>query len=840
MRKRLWPMLLVFTVLLAVPVGPALAGFAGTDLFIPMAGRGAGAYPSNWFTTVYLYNPNPTAVTVDLTFLERNKDNVATAPPRVTETLAAGETKVYDNIVEATFGKSAYGAVRITCASKVVASARVFSKESADAPLTQSFGQDFAATPASFAIGLNESTDILGGYSTLPYQDSAARFNIGCVETTGAGSATVRWVARDGAGQQQKSYDRVVPRLSQTQGFFHQYFDGIDLTNSRVSASVIAGSGRVICYGSLVTNDKEQPKPVQDPTTFEMVYKDSLLGIATVQHDATLQGDGTAGAPLGLAAGAVSQGKLAAGGGTAGQVLGTDGTSLVWRTPAAGGLVLPYSDSGNTTDPAPLFSLVNLGTGVGLQVDSDGGTRRGALVSSDAGVYGHTMVCGGEHRGVLGLSTCTGAYGELGRPGVGVLGDGYAYGVHGRSADGDGVFGESSASNKSGVFAVNDNPAGWAGFFRGRVGIAGVLECTGCVGKGALAATGGANGQVLGTDGTSLRWQDPTSGGGLTLPFADDATTTGTVFDISNWATGNSGQAIAGHFPQHGVHGVLGAHNVGVSGESINGVGVRGKSSTAAGVYGTSDYYGVLGQSGNNDGVKGTTSESAHAGVFGQNDATGTSGALGAYSAGVDGHGTTYGVRGISDDNTGVFGHGGVYGVHGESDTGDGVFAESTAGYKSGLYAVNDNAAGYAAVMRGRVKATQLQGGGAVYADADGVLTLSSSDRRLKTAIADLAGEVDVLAVLAGLRPVAFTWDTSQVRATRFGDRREIGLIAQEVEAVLPHVVGASADGTRTLDYAKLTALLIEVAKAQQAEIAAQRGTIGGLLARVERLEAGR
>jgi hypothetical protein len=37
---------------------------------------------------------------------------------------------------------------------------------------------------------------------------------------------------------------------------------------------------------------------------------------------------------------------------------------------------------------------------------------------------------------------------------------------------------------------------------------------------------------------------------------------------------------------------------------------------------------------------------------------------------------------------------------------------------------------------------------------------------------------------------VAFDWDTSQERARSPGDRREIDLIAQEVEAVLPHVVG--------------------------------------------------
>ena len=54
---------LVLTLVAAAVATPLLAGFAGTDLFIPMAGRGVGAYPSNWFTTVYLYNPSLTGVT---------------------------------------------------------------------------------------------------------------------------------------------------------------------------------------------------------------------------------------------------------------------------------------------------------------------------------------------------------------------------------------------------------------------------------------------------------------------------------------------------------------------------------------------------------------------------------------------------------------------------------------------------------------------------------------------------------------------------------------------------------------------------------------------------------
>jgi hypothetical protein len=53
-------------------------------------------------------------------------------------------------------------------------------------------------------------------------------------------------------------------------------------------------------------------------------------------------------------------------------------------------------------------------------------------------------------------------------------------------------------------------------------------------------------------------------------------------------------------------------------------------------------------------------------------------------------------------------------------------------------------------------------------------------------------------------------------------------------------VVATGADGYKPVDEANLAALLVEVAKALQAELAAQRGVIDGLHARVDRLDAGR
>jgi hypothetical protein len=66
----------------------------------------------------------------------------------------------------------------------------------------ESMGQDFAAVPASFAIGTGEKTQALGVHQTIPTEDSEFRFNFGFVETTGH-LVTVRVRAFDGSGADQ-------------------------------------------------------------------------------------------------------------------------------------------------------------------------------------------------------------------------------------------------------------------------------------------------------------------------------------------------------------------------------------------------------------------------------------------------------------------------------------------------------------------------------------------------------------------------------------------------------------------------------------------------------------
>jgi hypothetical protein len=99
------------------------------------------------------------------------------------------------------------------------------------------------------------------------------------------------------------------------------------------------------------------------------------------------------------------------------------------------------------------------------------------------------------------------------------------------------------------------------------------------------------------------------------------------------------------------------------------------------------------------------------------------------------------------------------------------------------------------------------QGAGPVVADA----YYDYSSRRFKTDIQTLP---DALDKVEKLRGVSYT--------LKANGKHEIGLIAEEVGAVVPSLVEYEANGkdAKGVDYGRLTALLIEATKQQQAEIA--------------------
>lgn len=100
---------------------------------------------------------------------------------------------------------------------------------------------------------------------------------------------------------------------------------------------------------------------------------------------------------------------------------------------------------------------------------------------------------------------------------------------------------------------------------------------------------------------------------------------------------------------------------------------------------------------------------------------------------------------------------------------------------------------------------------------ATGEITAYFSDERLKTNVAPITG---ALAKVEAIRGVEF--DPNQT-ALDLGvvNERQVGVLAQEVEAVMPLLVTNSAfEGYKTVRYDKITALLIEAVKELSAKVA--------------------
>jgi hypothetical protein len=90
------------------------------------------------------------------------------------------------------------------------------------------------------------------------------------------------------------------------------------------------------------------------------------------------------------------------------------------------------------------------------------------------------------------------------------------------------------------------------------------------------------------------------------------------------------------------------------------------------------------------------------------------------------------------------------------------------------------------------------------------VIGTCSSDLRFKRDITPFAPSLDRV---AALRPVHYFWRAEAYPEKHFGSDRAYGLIAQEVEEILPELVTTDADGYQAVDYAKLPLLAIQAIK---------------------------
>ncbi|MFI5167419.1 MAG: hypothetical protein ACHQQS_12430 [Thermoanaerobaculales bacterium] len=520
----------VVAVVVAMVVIPAFAGFSGTDLVLPSIGNRPGALSSNWHTLVWVYNPGASTANITVYFLERDVSNPT--PPHAPLVVGPGQTFRSSSIIEDLFGFQKWGALRFVSTSDVVVTCRMYNLPASgnDASTT---GQDYAGIPASFAIGAGQSTQLLGVSQNTPVTSGMFRYSFGWVETTG-NSVNVRVTAYNGDGSVAGG-----PTDYPTDPFESRYYPidnlipTVNSTNLRLKVEVTSGSGKIVAVGSGVANTST------DGTTFEMQFPASALGISAVAHDGTLTGDGTGGNPLGLAIGGVTKGYLSASGGSAGQVLGTDGTNLVWQAGGGGGLTLPFSGAASSAALTDLFTIQNSGAGRAIHgITSTDTAVWGQSTGSGWGVAGWTLNTIGVQGWAAGTTgASTGVWGQT--ESTTTLARGVVGWAHATSGQTAGVWGQTQSTdlNSAGVYGWANGGYGVGGYSVGYYGVLGV--------QGAASGTYDANrrGGV---------WGDSTDGQGVlgtsknTVGVSGMSVTRYGVQGISLGSSGANSSAIIG------------------------------------------------------------------------------------------------------------------------------------------------------------------------------------------------------------------------------------------------------------------------------------------------------
>jgi hypothetical protein len=203
-----------------------------------------------------------------------------------------------------------------------------------------------------------------------------------------------------------------------------------------------------------------------------------------------------------------------------------------------------------------------------------------------------------------------------------------------------------------------------------------------------------------------------------------------------------------------------------------------------------------------------------------------------------------------NNDNPGLLGQHNVTTNYGVGIKGIGGYKgvealnQSTSGWNYGVYSTcngtNPSGTNYGVWSSASGAATNYAGyfSGVVYATS----FTTSSDLRMKKNVIEIA---NALSKLKQIRGVYFEWDKSAIKQleqnstlsakgnaiegnkmkesvqldAQFSDGKQIGVIAQEVESIMPEAVMTDSEGLKSVDYTKLIPLLIEAIKEQQKQI---------------------
>ena len=186
--------------------------------------------------------------------------------------------------------------------------------------------------------------------------------------------------------------------------------------------------------------------------------------------------------------------------------------------------------------------------------------------------------------------------------------------------------------------------------------------------------------------------------------------------------------------------------------------------------------------------------------------------------------GSSYGVRADADGTGTTYGGYFASGSSQQPGAAYGVIAyaySSTSAKYGGYFTANSVGSGSSYGVRASGSTYDF------YAAGTGIDYGTSSSARWKQEVEPID---EPLAKVNRLRGVRFVWDDEH------GGQPGVGMIAEEVGAVLPEIVAYEANGTDAIgmDYSKLTPLLVEAVKALSQENAALERRLDELAKRVD------
>ncbi len=124
-----------------------------------------------------------------------------------------------------------------------------------------------------------------------------------------------------------------------------------------------------------------------------------------------------------------------------------------------------------------------------------------------------------------------------------------------------------------------------------------------------------------------------------------------------------------------------------------------------------------------------------------------------------------------------------------------------------------------AIVVNGKVKSTGIN---------------ETSDGRLKKNITPITSALDKVLSLEG---VTYDWRMEEFPERNFLAGKQYGLIAQELEKIIPELVDTDEEGWKSIEYSHLVPVLIEAIKEQQAIIANQQLELTALKSVIEQVD---